>query len=285
MSNGDEDSFPGGPPASLLAALRRLLRPLIRLLVARGVTYGAFAIMAKALFVEIAETEFPVANRRQTDSRISLLTGVHRKDVKRLRRDAPERFRPPPVISLHAQLIALWAGAAPFMDDDGKPRPLPRHGGESPSFETLVRSVSRDIRPRAVLDEWLRLGIARIDSGDQVHLDTDAFVPREGFDELAYYFGRNLHDHIAVGVQNLLGDAPPLLERSVYYDRLTPESVAALARLAETVGMEALLAVNREALARAEADDGKPEATERMNFGLYYFHAPVPPKDADGDEG
>ena len=65
------------------------------------------------------------------------------------------------------------------------------------SFETLVASVNTDIRPRAVLDEWLRLGVVQIDDSDQVCLVVDAFVPEKGLDEKAFLFGQNIHDHLA----------------------------------------------------------------------------------------
>ena len=69
-------------------------------------------------------------------------------------------------------------------------------------------------------------GLIRSDDKDFIHLNNAAFVPREDFDDLAYYFGRNLRDHIAASGHNLLGDTPPMLERAVYYEKLTPQSIA-----------------------------------------------------------
>ena len=68
-----------------------------------------------------------------------------------------------------------------------------------PGFEDLVASISTDIRPRAVLDEWQRLGVVEVDDAGLVRLVVGAFVPARGFDEKAHYFGRNLHDHLAAG--------------------------------------------------------------------------------------
>jgi hypothetical protein len=263
----------GGPPASLVKALRRLLRPLIRLMLAHQVTYTYLIGLLKVLYVEVAEQEFPVEGKAQTDSRVSLLSGVHRKDVKRLRHERVESDAAPPAVSLGAQLVARWTGLPEYLDADGKPRPLPRLGADGPSFEQLVVSVSKDIRPRAVLDEWLRLGVAHLDERDRVWLNAAAFIPGKGFDEKAYYFGRNLGDHIAAGAHNLLGAGPPFLERSVYYDGLTAGSVRELAVMAEHVGMEALLAINRRAMELQRQDQGQGEL--RMNFGVYFFGAAV----------
>ena len=261
------------PTPALVAALRRLLRPLVRLLLESQVTYPFLADLLKNVYVELADREFALEGKRQTTSRVSLLTGIHRKDVKRLRELPALPGEAPAVVSLGAQLVARWTGVADYLDDEGRPRPLPRLGDDDagPGFEHLVASVSKDIRARAVLDEWLRLGVARVDERERVCLNVEAFVPERGFDEKAFYFGRNLHDHVAAGAHNLRGGAPPFLDRSVYYDRLSPSSVAELRALAERTGMDAVQAVNRRALELQEADRERSDARERVNFGIYCF--------------
>jgi hypothetical protein len=275
MTTPTSSSGPGAPPPPLISALRRLLRPLVRLLLANGVTYPFLANLLKSVFVEVAERDFRLEGRRQTDSRINLLTGVHRKDVRRLRQQQATAEPVPPAVSLGAQLVARWTAMPPYLDEQGQPRPLPRltsEGGDV-SFEALVESVNKDIRSRVVLDEWLRLGIAQLDDDDRVRLNVAAFVPERGFDEKAYYLGRNVHDHLAAAAHNLAGERPPFLERSVYYDGLTTASAAALAELARELGMQSLQAVNRRALELQERDRQDPAAKRRMNFGIYYYSA------------
>ena len=154
-----------------------------------------------------------------------------------------------------------------------------------PSFEVLVQSVSKDIRPRAVLDEWLRLGIARVDADQNVCLNVQSFVPDSGFEEKAYYFGRNLRDHIAAGAHNLEGEGEPFVDRSVYYSRLSQASTRELAELAERLGMETMHSVNRRALELQQRDDAEAntdgEAPRRMNFGIYYYEAAYTPDESD----
>lgn len=277
------DAPHAGPPAALVSGLRRLLQPLVRLLLRHQITYPFLANLLKSVYVELAEREFGIPGKAQTISRTSLLTGIHRKDVKRLRGETRDDAAAPATVSLGAQLVLRWTASPQYLDDRGRPRSLPRlaHEGEEPSFDALVASVSKDIRPRAVLDEWLRLGIATLDADDRVSLVVDAFVPETGFDEKAYFFGRNLHDHIATAAHNLSGGSAPLLERSVYYGALTPEAVDELAVLAERSGMEALQTVNRRALELQEHAVGKSGADRRMNFGVYFFRAKA---DGPGDE-
>ncbi len=263
------------PPPALVTALRRMLRPLVKLLLVNGITYPFLANLLKALFVEVAAKDFLIHGKPQTDSRISLLSGVHRKDVKRLGEESQQELATPPTISLGAKLVALWTSNTLYLDENGQHQPLPRQASEggARSFEGLVSSVSKDIRSRVILDEWLRIGIAHMDEEDRVCLNTAAFIPENGYDEKAYYFGQNLRDHIAAGAHNLLGQKPPFLDRSVYYNNLTPESVVELAELSKKLGMQVLVAVNKRAELLQENDAVKLNANQRINFGVYYFSA------------
>ncbi|HYD98866.1 MAG TPA: DUF6502 family protein [Alphaproteobacteria bacterium] len=278
----ETSSPPSTPPAALWRALAMLLRPLVRGLIALGITQPQLAEFLKSIYVEVASGLRDPDGRGPNQSRLSVMTGVHRKDVKRLLAEPPAGEAPPSATSIGARLIGVWLGTPGLCDGEGRPLPLPRLPTEGgPSFEALVQGVSKDIRPRAVLDEWLRQGIATLDGADRVHLSASAFVPNSSFDDLAYYFGRNLRDHIAASTHNLLGGAPPLLERAVYYDRLRPESVEALAALSRDWAMRALTAVNAEALRLADADEGAPEATHRIAFGTYVYRADEAAERAD----
>ena len=262
------------PQTHLVTALRRVVYPLVRLMLAKGITYTYLADLLKGVFVEVAEREFRIPDKAQTDSRISLLTGVHRKDVRRLRElGQTSAEEVPPAVSLGAQLVAAWTGLPLYQDPAGGPRKLPRlarSGGEL-SFEGLVASVSKDIRSRAVLDEWLRLGIVDVDDEDRVALNTDAFIPQRGFEEKAFYLAHNLHDHAAAAAHNLLGKGPPWLERSVHYDALSAASVARLREMATKTGMDALLALNRLAISLEEEDRASDQPRQRFTFGVYFF--------------
>lgn len=274
---------PPEPPPALRRALQAVLRPLVRLLVEQGVPFYQLAELLKSVYVDVALHDFPLEGKGPTDSRVTLLTGVHRKDVKRLRSERRDPGDPPKSVTLGALLVARWTGTAAYLDAEGRPRPLPRTAARGPSFEKLVAGVSKDIRPRAVLDEWLRLGVAHLDAEGRVRLNAEAFVPARGFDEKAYYFGRNLHDHVAAAAHNLSGRKPAFLERSVYYPGLSKESVAELAKLASRAGMEALQAVNRRALELKRRDAADEQADRRMNFGIYFYDADVS-DEADADE-
>jgi hypothetical protein len=282
---GENSAYLNGPDG-LIAAVRRLMGPLVRLLIARSVPFPFVANLLRGAYVDVALKQFPVSGRRQSDSRITLLTGVHRKDVKRLRQQPDARHGPSRTVSLGSQLIARWTALPAFRDATGAPLPLPRltTAGIEPSFEALVRSVNTDIRPRVVLDEWLRLGLVHLDEQDRVCLNVQAFIPPEGSEEMAYFFGRNLHDHMAAAVHNMLGEPGPLFDRSVNYNNLSPEAVAELIELAGRRAMDVLQELNAHALRLQQRDSGRPGASNRFNFGLYLFSEDQAPATADKDD-
>ena len=260
--------------------LRKVLRPLVRFMLSQGINYTMILEDLKRVFVSVAEEEFKIEGKVQTDSRITLLTGVHRKDVQRIRGQNNEVYDLP--FSIGAQIFGLWLGDSKYLDASGQPLALPRLASKGDiSFESLVASVSKDFRARPVLDEWLRLGFVSIDYNDHVRLNVQAFIPNQDLEYKLSFLGMNVHDHMSAAVSNLNNQAEPMLERCVYYDGLTATNVDILHDLAKQNGMNTIKALNRRAaalkaaqteldkVARRESD----KANQRMNFGVYFYHA------------
>lgn len=282
------DETLSAPAKPILAAVRRLVRPLVRLLIHKGIGLAAMMELLKEVYVSVAiqeiETGDAGATRGPSDSRVSVMTGVHRKDVKRLRNLSAADFVAPRTVSLGAQIVSRWLASPTTTDGNGRPIPLPRQSTSGPSFDALVESVSTDVRPRAVLDDWLRLGVARLE-GDMVILNQAAFVAPKGLEEKSFFMGRNIADHIAAASHNLIGEGSPHLDRSVHYSNLTESSVKALSEAAERTGMQALLTLNRMALELAARDKTDPAAVQRVNFGLYFYNGTSSFKDLDKING
>ena len=264
-------------PTALLRATKRLLRPLVRLLMQNGITFPVLADLLRMLFVEVALTDLLINQKEQTDSRASLLTGVHRKEIRRLRKQETEPDAVPPIVTLGSQVIARWLGTPSYLDTHGQPLPLPRFTRpDMPgiSFEALVESVTTDVRPRAVLDDWINHGVVTLDADDRVRLNTAAFIPRSGSTEQIFYFARNMQDHMAAAAANIGSAGPaPFVDRSVHYDRLDPQAAAALEAAAREAAQRVLVEINGVALRLVEgkAPDPAALATLRVNFGVYVY--------------
>ncbi|CAN5457682.1 DUF6502 family protein [soil metagenome] len=250
-----------------------MFAPLARLLVANGVAYPQFAQALKRVFLTAARAELAAASQKSTDSAVSLLSGVHRKDVRTLAdaEHAASRSR-----SLSAEVFTRWIHDDAWRTAEGTPSVLPRTG-PAPSFEALALSVSKDFHPRAILDELVRLGLAEVQD-DDVALKATAFVPQHDFRELAYLYGANLRDHLAAGAANLTaaskGQAPAFLEQSVFADDLSEASIEALAGLARSLWADAFDAMVGAATDRFNADQ-PAGGDRRMRFGIYFYAEPT----------
>jgi hypothetical protein len=261
---------PDHPPKALIVAVRRILRPLVRGFIRFGLTYALLSDILKRTYVDIAWEEFRLdADKRTSDSRVSLLTRVHRKDIRNFRLNPA-----PPSLdladhSVSAQIVARWLADKKYLAKDNSPKPLPRSGKDG--FDQLATSISKDMHPRAILDELVRTGTAIEGEGDQIYLNVSAFVPQEDFNNLAWYYGLNLHDHIAASTHNIAGNKPAFLDRSVHYSGLRQQSVAELEKMSRDLGMETLLVLNAKASELESRDNGSADANQRMTFGIYFF--------------
>lgn len=273
-------------PTLALDRVLRVLQPLVRLLLRNGVTYTVFAAALKRVFLAAAQQELAGRGMAQTDSAVSLLSGVHRRDVRNLGREDAERAagrgpeaspEQPRRLGLAAQVVARWMHDSRFLADDGSSRLLPRSAAEpEPSFDSLVARVSRDVRPRAVLDELLRLGVVQ-DTAAGLLLSGGGFAPRQGFEDLSWLAAQNLQDHAAAAVANLNGEAN-FLEQAVFVDQITAASAAQLHRAAVRAWEAAFQAVMSEAQTRFDADAATANAQtpaaergHRARFGVYFY--------------
>jgi len=273
--NSISDSSPTGPALpgaeELLPALAPILQPLVHLLLAQGIDYTQFASYLKPLFLDQARAELEAREQKVTDSALSLLSGVHRKDV-RVWREQGLGGRVEQSASLTNQVFTSWKDEPAYCDQTGRPRALPRIG-PSPSFETLVRRLSTDVHPYTVLNDLLRLGLARLElvqDQECVVLNSDAFTPPPGSRELLELFSANLADHIATATANMLGEQPARLEQSVFADGLSAESVERLAALARTLWEQAHGQFITMARRLYELDKAGGHG-HRMRFGAYYY--------------
>ncbi|MFM8899190.1 MAG: DUF6502 family protein [Burkholderiales bacterium] len=273
----------------VLESVLRLFKPAARLLLRHGVSYRAFCIPLKRVFLQAAEEELDSRQMPKTDSALTLLSGVHRRDVRELLRDAAASkaaaARQPK--SLASEVVARWMFEPAYRHAVGKQtgkrkgpaRPLER-GPQPGSFDSLVASVSQDIRPRAMLDELVRLGVAK-ETEDGVELVADGFVTREGFAELAAFFADNLHDHLAAATANLQGDNN-FLEQSIFVDQITSASATQLQKAAVLVWKQAFETVMSQAQERFDADakQAQPDQrNQRARFGIYFYNTPMDGKD------
>ena len=278
---------PAGLPQPALAAqaLGQVLKPLARLMIDHGLHLPAMLELLKQALVEEATGAYGLNEKVSSDTRTALLTGVHRKDVRRLREAHNSSESGVPMLPIAATVVARWISEPKYLNADQTARPLartPKRGqsGE-PDFTTLVAEISTDVGARAVLDELVRLGVVGLQDDGYVALKTTAFVPREGLQESFHFLATNVSDHLATAVHNLSPQrsTSPMLEQSAFSIDLSADQAEQLqsrARQLWTAALQQFLQTATVAEQRSQDDEGP---RHRVRFGMYFHDAlqTVPP--------
>lgn len=229
--------------------------------------------LPRELYVNVAEYDFALPGKEQTDSRVSLLTGIHCKEVRRLRGAGAPVNVVPVTVSRTSRILARWLADPRYVDADGSLAAF-IEWENSPSFEELVSSVTKDVRPRAVLDEWLDSGLVELDEESRV------LCARQ---PMSLEAAATSSSTISAAIFTIT--SPPLLpmsrvrrplflERSVHYDGLSQELAERPRAMSRDLALEALQKVNREAHGACETDPG---GDWRWNFGIYVYSEPKQP--------
>ncbi len=261
---------------ALSAAILRMLRPLVRLLLRHGISYGTFSDLAKWVYVDVADKEFAVPGRKQTVSRVSVLTGLSRKEVSRIESiETPDDEAIARQYNRAARVISGWLRDKQFIDAEGEAAVLHLEGKNS--FAELVKAYSGDMPVRAVLDELVRVKAVEL-KNDEVKLLTHAYVPAEGEEEKMYILGTdvalliNTIDHNLENTQE-----KPLFQRKVAYDNLPEEILPQLRELSRDKAQELLEEINRYLVKQDR--DSNPQITgsgrKHAGLGIYYFEEDV----------
>ena len=261
------------------AAVLRLLRPLVRILLRNGVSYRTFSDLAKWVYVDVAIKEFGIRGRKQSTSRVSVITGLSRKEVNRVRqlprpddRASSERY------NRAARVIAAWRRESSFLDAKGKPAALPMVGSGA-TFSELAKRFSGDVPARAILDELIRVGaVERLEDG-RVCLLTRAYIPEGSDADKLHILGTDVGHLISTIDHNLKPDPiGPLLQLKVAYDNLPDEVLPEFRRLSAKRAQVLLESLDRW-LAKRDRDvtpTVKGSGRNQAGLGLYYFEEPYP---------
>lgn len=265
---------------ALESPLYRVLKALARIALRHGMGVPAFVELAKRAFVDVAHNDFSLPGRKPSDSRVSVLTGLTRKEVHRLLSepegaavdDAGQHNRA-------ARVVAGWVRDTQFHDDAGSPRPLPFDEGEA-SFSRLVRRFSGDVPPRAVLDELVRVGVVEREESGLIRLLSRVYIPRVGDREKLRMLGTDVGDLISTIDNNLQTNGHiARFQRKVMYDNLPREAVEEF-RALSAEDAQALIERMDEWLSVRDRDVNprvRGNGRVRAGLGIYYFE-----EDLDG---
>ncbi|MDO7413071.1 DUF6502 family protein [Acinetobacter baumannii] len=252
-----------------LDSILPMMHQIARWLIHSGIGYTDFCASLKSVFYQQALAELERIQQNKTDSAVSLLSGLHRKDVSFFKQQAinSETNTPHFAISVPARVVARWVAL-------DLPNRIPITG-EDHSFESLVKYISTEKHPRSILFELKRLGIVK-QLDQHVVLQQNSFTPNNQMQESKALFSANLTDHLAAGIDNLIGEKSfTYLEQAMLAENLTAQSVESLRQLSIELWQDMAKKLLNRASQYCEQDRDKIEACNQFRFGVYQYNKEI----------
>lgn len=212
----------------LLYSFRRVLRPLIRILIRSGVRYDELLELIRGVYVESAVRDGLGEGSRPTRAKISVSTGVPRRDVDRfIDNDGALPAAPRTLTKTLAEVLNAWHTDPQFVGPYGIPLELDVRGHKGRSFLDLVKSIDHSVNPNLVLDELVRLRTVVWSGDTHVRTVSRAFIPVEEMSPAQLEFFGNALTRLAGTLQYNLDrlNTGKRLERSVQSDKGLPPEV------------------------------------------------------------
>lgn len=271
----------------IINAFRQLLRGVVRLALRNGLSFVDFSNLSKELYVEIADHEYGIDGRATNMSRIALITGINRHEVKRLKEElmTPDIQRKVESSYRIADMLTAWHEDKRYLDEDGQPLEIPLDGGH-PSFNALIQSISvgGDIASVTVLRELKRSQAVEETPLGKLRVLQRHFIPNYHADpqQAPHFANPNkinqgssmLVDHINTLFHNLYGKPgePTRLELRAVNQSINPKDVAEFYEYTNQKSLELLQDIDR--WLEKHQDIGSHTAEEdtqheRLGLGVY----------------
>ena len=266
--------------AAVMQTCRVLLRPIASLLLKCGMTWREFAEVSKSVFVAVASQDFGLNGRPTNVSRVSILTGVSRKEIARVRALLEQESVPLPNKTTDAtRLLSGWHQDPDFLRPDGAPRVLPVDG-EGASFTTLWQRYGGDVPVTSMRKELERAGAITTLPDGKLRAERRYFMPRRFDPQWILNAGGMLHDLGSSITHNLdagaeaaggRGDAPArrFIGRATS-DSVDPAALSEFEAFIEKNGQEFLERMDKWLTAH-EARPAAGAARKRMRLGIGVF--------------
>jgi len=255
----------------ILDALGRLLEPIVLLLLKSGISWRDFADLAKVKFVQVATNEFGIRGRPTNASRVAILTGIDRRDVRKLRVVTAEQ--PAAAVgfmSKPTQLLDGWFHDPNFRTASGEPRDLQVSEGLD-SFAALARRYTPGIPHVAMIKELRVAGAIEELPDGRVRALKRSYIPRELADNQIRLWGSVLQDVGTTLEHNVM-------RKSSEHPRFERRALSLTIEHSALPEFEAFLAAEGQAflervddwLAAHQADSSTPaRAPLRLGVGVY----------------
>lgn len=259
------------PSDTVYSVLLATLRPIASMLLRFGVNYQDFERVCKAAFVEVAVEEYGVGGKPASVSRVSLMTGLTRKVVRKVQEEKLQATLPQPEIrSLPAEVLNVWHKDSNFCDAKGRPSPL-SWDTSSASFCELVRRCSSSVSPATMRDELLRVGAIAEAEGGFLFPKRRSFVPATTEERLIQGLQYGLRPlAMTVAHNTTTGEPRNLRFQRIVWNYCLPKGKRVAVDELVTQRLEEFSQEIDDLLSEADKS-GNPAEQSVFGVGLYHF--------------
>jgi hypothetical protein len=256
----------------VLRAFNRIFRPVAGILLRAGVTWKEVVDLGKATYVDVATQDFGIRGRPTNVSRVSILTGLTRREVSRIRKLLAEADNQVVDSMNHAtRVLTGWFTDDEYVGEDGNPRPLEKDGPAA-NFEALCKRYVSDVAPQTMLKELKHVGAVVENSDGKLVAKMRTYMPRQLDEAQILSSGSVLQDLGKTVAYNLYRDEKdmPKFERRATNTRVHASAVPAFQAFLEEEGQAFLERVDAW-LSANEASEDTEEVTVRLGLGAYWI--------------
>lgn len=260
---------------ALLAVLEQLLSPLARLCLAKGISIQASEEVMRHAYVQAATEGCEGLNPSRLTSRISTMTGLTRREVARLQSELAHAL--PQTRTVATDVLTFWASQSEYVNKKGMPIRIPRTG-DAPSFEALATSVTKDVHPKSILADMVRLGlVTHNEKNDMVAVVDAIFVPKSDWPQMVGFIGTNVGDHLQASVDNVLQGGGQHFEQALLADELSQESLQAAKSMITAQWRDLLTQLGPQLQVLMDQDKALGrQQDQQLRIGLYSYMSAMP---------
>ena len=252
-----------------------VLRPIAKILLRCGIGFREFAEIAKTAFVDVASTEYGIRGRPTNISRIAVMTGLTRKEVRRLRNkisngDNAIVVKTTPLV----EVLHRWYAESEFLDSTGRPSVLPFNGDKG-SFSSLVRRFGGDIPPGAMKTELKRVGAIDEEANGGLRAIKRSFRPEGDHNVLISHLVHSVYPLISTLAHNTNTERkdPTWTQRTVFTQSVRQSDKSRLRRISSDRIIEFAESLDDLFMAYETLHENDQSTDDQitMAIGVFYF--------------
>lgn len=258
----------------VLDAFLLVLRPVVKILLRYGIGVSEFSEIVKKSYVDVATTEYGIRGRPTNISRVAVMTGLTRKEVRRLRNsietgEVSLSVKTTPI----AEILHRWHAEDDFLDEKGRPAALVFREGTN-SFSELVKRFGGDVPPGAMRTELKRIGSVVEDENGYLRVLKRTVVPSDQTDKLITSLVHSAYPLMSTIVENSATESSPagLAQFAAYSTQISTGDLKRLRRISHDRLSDMAESFDDLFMAYETLHDSAEESESTVvSVGLYYF--------------